>query len=615
MSLIEQLPDIVKDGKREAKEILDAIKSGQILPLQTNEIIVPNKEAYGLFSGTIKDMPHKDTIENKLIHGDNLLIMQSLLADGYANKIDLIYIDPPFDSKADYKVKLNLPKSKVDKLPNTIEQFAYSDIWSGGTASYLRWIYPRLYLMRELLSDTGSIYVHIDWHVGHYLKILLDEIFGRENFLNEIIWGYRRWSAKAKGFQKSHDIIFYYSKTKNFLWNDVFEAYADNGAHFTNEDENGEYRWQYLNGKKYKLYKQEGTRAKDWWDDISYINSMAKERLGYTTQKPEKLLERIIKASSNKNSIVADFFGGSGTTAVVANRLGRKWISSDIGKPSVMIQQKRFVDNDAQAFLYQTVGEYNLHPSKYKQQDFNFIRETIFKLYGTKEIESIREFATKKDSLVYVVNFKQKLTVPRLQHLLTQKDNFMGKKFKKLVILAWDYSDEVNEFIHKNSKSIEALLIPDSLIAELKKNGFEKLIKSNKIRFTSLQKLSIKPIERSKSNTKDKELITIALDSYTFTSSDALPLNDKDKIKVQELLKKDSLGLLEYWSIDIDYDGTVFKSCWQDFREYDMIDKDEFHVIKKTTLEVEKKNKRVVCIKAIDIFGLESMVIKEIRDE
>jgi len=193
-SLIEQLPKIVAEGKKEVERILERLSGPNKLSLQTNEYVLPSKDKSGLFRGIIKDISEQEW-HNRLIYGDNLLVMQALLAGDPATglpsmrgKIDLIYIDPPFDSKADYRTKITLPGATIEQKPTVLEQFAYSDTWKDGTVSYLKMIYPRLVLMRELLSDQGSIYVHLDWHVGHYVKILMDEIFGKENFKNEIIW-------------------------------------------------------------------------------------------------------------------------------------------------------------------------------------------------------------------------------------------------------------------------------------------------------------------------------------------------------------------------------------------------------------------------------------------
>lgn len=224
-SLIEQLPDIVKEGRKQAERILESIESRHRVSLQTREVVLPARDskaqdwisqqrrssqrevfAPGQTSLIEGQQPmlaaatagHPEPAEgwvNRLIYGDNLLAMAALLAGdertpSLRGKVDLIYIDPPFDSKADYRTKVTLPGVEIEQKPTVIEQFAYSDTWSDGTASYLAMITPRLILMRELLADTGSIYVHLDWHVGHYVKVILDEVFGKKNLRNEIVWCY-----------------------------------------------------------------------------------------------------------------------------------------------------------------------------------------------------------------------------------------------------------------------------------------------------------------------------------------------------------------------------------------------------------------------------------------
>ncbi|MFQ6054745.1 MAG: site-specific DNA-methyltransferase [Methanosarcinales archaeon] len=257
--------------------------------------------------------------KNLLILGDNKLIMSSLLKN-FAGKINLIYIDPPFFTKKNYKV--------------------YKDTWSS-MDSYLKYIHERLVLMKELLAENGSIYVHLDWHVAHYVKVMMDEIFGYENFRNEIVWSYRTGGASVRNWSQKHDTILFYSKTDKYTFNTQKEkAYTksksrkagviDYGGGETEffEDEYGVYNW---------------VIARDVWD-IPYINSQAYERLAFDTQKPEALLKHIILASSNTGDIVADFFCGSGTTGAVAEKLGRRWIMSDLSKFAIHTTRKRLMD-------------------------------------------------------------------------------------------------------------------------------------------------------------------------------------------------------------------------------------------------------------------------------
>ena len=288
--------------------------------------------------------------KSRLYYGDNIDVMNALLQDGVV--VDLIYIDPPFGISEDKQFgmiswRLNTQqKNRVDEILPLIEEMT-----SIGEANYLRYMYPRLVLMRELLSDQGSIYVHIDWHVGHYVKILLDDIFGKENFLNEIVWSYGAGGNPQKFYPRKHDSIYWFKKSTDtyFYTNDkVMRVPYDKSTldmHFKKIDENGRrYRKQTVNGRDYITYADIGKLVTDVWTDVGAQNAtspLSPEYTNYATQKPEKLLERIIKASSNENSIVLDVFGGSGTTAAVAEKLGRRWISTDISKPAIMKTIKR----------------------------------------------------------------------------------------------------------------------------------------------------------------------------------------------------------------------------------------------------------------------------------
>lgn len=632
-SLIEELPRIVNEGRREAQQILERLGSGTHIGLQTNELVLPSKDVSGFFKGSMPQIPNAFNIAggngewlNRLVYGDNLLAMQALLAGdaqtglpSLRGKVDLIYIDPPFDSKADYRTKISLPGADIQQKPTVIEQFAYADTWEQGTISYLKMIYPRLVLMKELLSDNGSIYVHIDWHVGHYVKLLLDDVFGRENFKNEIIWGYRRWSAASRNFQNSHDCIYWFSKNENYTWNTVYEAYADGGNHYTEKDEKGEFRWQYLNGEKYKLYKKEGTRAKDWWDDISYINSMAKERLGYATQKPEALLERIIKASSNEGDLVCDFFGGSGTTASVAERLGRRWITCDIGKPASLVMRKRFIDQGVKPFLYQSIGDYQKEAFRNNKR-YKYVgdlSQVVLGLYGAlpfaPEQTNDRNFGRVKDThtLVMVDSPNRLTTAATIRRAVEAKASLLGGGWDKVVVLGWNFAFDISQAINQyQSSNVEVLVIPPDLLDKLSKKGYKKLIDDRSVRFSSLQYLVAEPIAVTRQGEHDE--LDIRLKNYVLLSPDNIPLDDKDKEKLQKVMESDPLSLIEYWSIDPDYDGTTFRSTWQDYRENTGNDNDPLHCIYSTRLQVPHKEHRKVCIKAVDVFGFESQIIESV---
>ena len=261
---------------------------------------------------------------NRLIWGDNLHVMRQIPS----NSVDLIYIDPPFFSGRQYNVMWG----------DNNERRSFDDIWEDGMPGYLIWLNARLYEMKRLLKPTGSIYVHCDWHASHYIKVEMDKIFGYENLQNEIVWSYRTGGTTTKRFARKHDVMLFYTKSHQYTYNTLKEKaytksksrkpgivnYGAGTAEFF-EDECGVYNYVVM---------------RDSWD-IPYINSKAQERIGYPTQKPEALLERIIKASSNEGAVVADFFIGGGTTAAVAQRLGRRFIACDQSRVAVAVTAER----------------------------------------------------------------------------------------------------------------------------------------------------------------------------------------------------------------------------------------------------------------------------------
>lgn len=675
-SLIEELPKIIARGKKEAQRILDGISTSNRITLQTNELVLPTKAKGGLssfFGQSIKKTEEKEWL-NRMIYGDNLLAMQALLTgdsltgmSSMRGKIDLIYIDPPFDSKADYRTKIHLPTGDIEQKPTVIEQFAYSDTWKNGTTSYLEMMVPRLILMRELLSEQGSIYVHIDWHVGHYVKIIMDEIFGRKNFRNEIVWRRVYTHSDANRFGHIHDCILLYSKNENYIWHEQFTPHSEDylESHYKMHDDDGrpyqligmsaktgKKEIRIINGKEYlpegnawkysqdtidqywkegkiiftkegtprlKRYldETEGRRIQSIWTDIYPVNSQALERTSYATQKPESLLERIITASSNLDSIVADFFGGSGTLSAVAEKLGRKWVMVDLGKPACMITRKRLIDQESNPFLYQSIGDYQ--KEQFEQSSFRTIghlAQVVVNLYGALPFPAQEGVPTnvgyiKQSKTLVFVDSPSKMTgratLKKAQEL---RASFMGG-WNKVVVLGWNFVTDIGRVIKSlNDDKLEVLVIPPDLLDRLRtKASYEQLIKSGKIRFSSLQYLRIKPIKR-KEQDESQDVLEIELDNYVLLSPDALPLDEEDKAKLEKIIEKDPLSLVEYWSVDPNYDGETFRSKWQEYRE----NNDDLKIKRTAKIIVPNvKGKIRVCVKAVDVFGFESATVQEVK--
>lgn len=665
-SLIEDLPHIASEGRQEAQRIIERLSSGTRIGLQTNELVLPRKDVSGFFRGQVPNIPNDfnaaldgGTWMNRLVYGDNLLTMQALLAGdpqtglpSLRGKVDLIYIDPPFDSKADYRTPITLPNANLEQKPTVIEQFAYADTWEEGTISYLKMIYPRLVLMKELLSERGSIYVHIDWHIGAYVKIILDDIFEKDNFRNEIIW--KRGTvkgAKAVGNQyaRNHDMILYYSRSNDYVYHTQYLPYTEEyiKQRYTKDDNDGRgpYTDQAIgtrseeslkeleidnrifvtsNGKrrvKYYLSEAKGIALDDSWNDISEVNSMAKENVGYATQKPEPLLERIIKASSNEGDLVCDFFGGSGTTAAVAEKLGRRWITCDIGKPAALVMRKRFIDQDVKPFLYQSIGDYQkeaFHNNK-KLRRVGDLSQVVLGLFGalpfTPEQVSDRNFGYIKGTrtLVMVDSPNRLTTAATVRRAVEAKASLLGGDWDKVIVLGWNFAFDISQAIEKYKNSnVEVLVIPPDLLDKLSKKGFKKLIADKTVRFSSLQYLVVNPVE-VKTNESGEDELCISLNNYVLLSPDNIPLDDKDKLKLQQVMEQDPLSLVEYWSIDPDYDGETFRSTWQDYRENVDNDSDPLHCVYSTRIKMPHKDERKVCVKAVDVFGFESQVILDVK--
>ena len=643
-SLLEQLPDIVAQGRKEAEKILESIESRHRVTLQTREVVLPAKDAaatdwitaqaradrrevfapgQGSLLATAQPMLGTAQAEapwaNRLIYGDNLLAMAALLAGddttpSLRGKVDLIYIDPPFDSKADYRTKVTLPGLELEQKPTVIEQFAYSDTWSDGTASYLAMITPRLILMRELLADTGSIYVHLDWHVGHYVKLVLDEVFGKNKFINEIIWGYGGGGAPLDFYQKKHDTLYWYSKGERWIFNKQFRPYSE-----------GTFRTGFKAKGMENSLNPEGAGLMDYWTDCPKILSYnAAENYQYATQKPISLIERIITGHSNPGDLVIDFFGGAGTTAASAEKLGRRWITTDLGKPACMIMRKRLIDHEAKPFLYQAIGDYQVEAAKATLgRDFRIgdLSHIVLSLYGALPLPadvnpqrnlgqiSGLEFGGRKGSKTLVLaDSPNKLTgLATLKKAIAQRDNLMGG-WDKVVVLGWNFDPAIGEQIAGlNDKRLEVLVIPPDLMDRLKKKGgIDKL--RGQVRFSSLQYLTTHPITRKTDG--DTETLTVQLKNYVLLSPEAINLDDANRIKLQQIANAEPLALIEYWAVDPDYDGKVFRSVWQDYRGNTANDADALRVVTTATVTAPAKaGPRKVCVRVVDVFGFEAEVV------
>ena len=430
----------------------------------------------------IEEAPQVPTFEslkknwtNLLFHGDNKEVLSTLLVNGFRGKIDLIYIDPPFDSGADYvrKVELRGVKKKVTgEEQSLVEQIQYTDIWAND--NYLQFMYERLILLRELLSEKGSIYLHCDWHKSHFLRLLLDEVFGDENFFNEIIWENQgSWIEPDNKFPNRHNNIYAYSKTKDRIFNRLYEANFSNSVNYK--------RWSdyivddkiYGNNypsqdSRFNTYLQkfidENEREPEMDDVIVdfkgevlgslwYIKTVdpkSSENKYYPTQKPESLIERIVKSSSDENSIILDCFLGSGTISTVAQKLGKKWIGCDINKGAIQTTSKRLqnvikeqikeIEKEKSKLDLEEKKTYFTSFSHYKINDYdlqiqhNELKLLVYEHIGVKKLATDSFFdGTLGTELVKIIPFNHPLSLLDLQLVKTE----LEKRKTKREILFW----------------------------------------------------------------------------------------------------------------------------------------------------------------------------------
>jgi adenine-specific DNA-methyltransferase len=435
------------------------------------------------------DAPDTEGSQNLVLRGECLSACAYLKEQGI--KIDLVYIDPPFASGADYAKKIHLRQNPKlakalaeadaqldDEGFKMFEEKMYGDKWN--KEQYLNWMYENLQAIKSVMSDNASIYVHLDWHIGHYVKILMDEVLGEGNFQGEIVWK-RMTPSGFKGktsLGKSHDVIFWYSKDSNdFIYNPIIIPYSQDyiDERFSKTDENGRNfkdekigtatpqrtidklekegkLYKTSNGKlriKHYLDEVEGIALDDVWTDIYAVNSQAEERTDYSTQKPEALLERVIKASSNEGMIVADFFGGSGVTAAVAQKLGRRFIHVDVGINSKQTVRDRLKAQGARFDLLEIEDGVSLYRNPV--QTMNLLKNKILNLRNEDPLPAFFEGEVMDSQYgaipVYLPNLENHgtrvLNKYWMSRILTEAMSELdGERYKRVRLYYIDIEDE-----------------------------------------------------------------------------------------------------------------------------------------------------------------------------
>lgn len=619
---------------------------------------------------------------NKLIWGDNKLILSSLKNGPLRDEIEaqgglkLIYIDPPFDVGADFSMDIAIGDDTFTKKPNILEEIAYRDTWGKGADSFIAMIYERLVLMRDLLAEDGSIYVHCDWRVNSYIRLVMDEVFGKRLFSNSIVWHYSGWNKRLlKSFEKRHDSIFLYSKSEKPKFNSYFEPWEskevyvkarkqkvridDDGREYVLSDAGG--------GNRIKRYldevMNEGVVVDDVWG-LDKLNNSAKEGIGYPTQKPEALLERIIKASSNEGDIVADFFCGSGTTAAVAEKMGRKWIVSDLGKFGIHTTRKRMIGvqrelkaegKDYRAFEILNLGKYerqhfigvnpDLREEQKQQQlaskEAAFL-DLILRAYRAEKTDGFASFHGKRAGRLVAIG-PVNLPVTRLfvEEVILE---CRKKHITKVDILGFEFEMGLfpNVLDEARDKGID--IAPKYIPADV----FDKrAVERNQVVFHDVAFIEVKP------HVKGDTVAVVLTDFSVFYSQDSIAnaeaslknkaskivvekgqivkvVKDKDGIITREVLTENWTDWIDYWSVDFDFESKreiirvqnaetgeweeqwtgdyIFENEWQSFRTK----KDRSLELTSVAHECAP-GPRKVAVKVVDIFGNDTMTIVEVN--
>lgn len=692
------------------------MKSPTSLPFQVIEQIDEPRAEKQADTGVQSDLfdfrgRQKSGWTNKLIWGDNKLILSSLKNGPIRDEIEkqggikLIYIDPPFDVGADFSMDIEIggstgsPTETFTKKPNVLEELAYRDTWGKGADSFIAMIYERLSLMRDLLTEDGSIYVHCDWRVNSYIRLALNEVFGIDAFRNDITWKRqppRGARAVAKQYGKSSDVILFFTKSDSYIWNPQFKEYSEEyiESKFTNIGENGrrfrvgdigdysadsiaKFRkegkiYDYPSGKiglKRFLDEQKGEAISDIWIDIPEVNSMAIERVDYPTQKPEALLERIIKASSNENDIVADFFCGSGTTMAVAEKLGRKWIGSDLGKFAIHTTRKRLIGvqrslkadgKDFRAFEILNLGKYerahyigvnmNLREEERQQQleqkEKDFIA-LILKAYKAEGADNFRCFHGKKAGrLVSVGPINLPVTRLFVEEIILE---CREKRISRVDILAFEFEMGLFPNIQEEAKAKGI----DLALKYIPREVFDKrAVEKNQIVFHDVSYIEVKPLVRAGKKGALPALAVELADFSVYYSQDSVDnaaqtlkdgknkivveqgkiikvAKDKNGIVTREVLTKKWTDWIDYWSVDFDFESKreivrvrdeasgemeekwtgdfIFENEWQSFRT-----KKDRSLELQTPYHECQPGRYKIAVKVVDIFGNDTMKIIEV---
>jgi DNA modification methylase len=523
-----------------------------------------------------------------LLWGDNKLVTASLLKE-LTGKIDLIYLDPPFTVEADFTLSVPIgdENESVGKEQSVLEMVAFQDTWGKRFDSYLTMMFERLCLMRELLSDSGSIYLHCDWRVNGLLHQMLDEVFGRECFLNEVVWFYGLGGSSSRYWPRKHDYLLWYSKKPD--------------GHYFEADR--------IAATSQRM-KGQSKKCPDYWD-IPSINNMADERNDYATQKPEALLERVIKSSCPEGGLVADFFCGSGTTGAVAERLGRRWIMADLGRFAIHTSRKRLIDVQrklhSESQPYRAFDVFNL--GRYERQWWqkerlagadDEHRRVVLEFYRAEQLDNAPSpliHGRKGPALCHVDGIDGLFTREEAAAVASAVKEAGGKE---VACLAWEFEMdlrmECDRLESELGVKIKLIQIPREIMEKNRKEPPP---------FLEVATLTAEPVIRTEGKEK---LVDIKLTSF-IPSLAEVPTKELEAL--QERAVKSGFDFIDFWAVDFMHEaGQPFAHHWQDYRTR----KDRsLKTVSDQGFIYDKPGTYTACVKVVDIFGSDTSINIEVQ--
>jgi len=614
------------------------------LPFQTVETINESRATRERDSGSLLQAGavKVEAGRNQLIWGDNKLVMSSLLAR-YAGQVKLVYIDPPFATGADFSMKLRIGDSEFVKQPSILEEHAYRDTWGAGYDSYLSMMYERLVLIHDLLADDGSIYVHCDWRVNSFLRLVLDEIFGADRLVNEVVWRRAFGHSDSRRLGSIHDTILLYSKSAERIWNqqvrpadpEYIDTFFDefdpvrgeryqrlslsagglSGGGYDYEykgvrtlwrcpietlrkhDAEGRLHWPKKAGgvprlKKYES-EHEGVPLQDIWTDISKIHNQSAELVGYATQKPEALLQRVIEMSSNPGDLVADFFCGSGTTGVVAEKLGRRWILADLGRFAIHTTRKRLLDvSDCRPFEIKNLGAYERQ--RWQQDSGNgalrAYLDTILAFYRAEPVEGfVHLHGRKADRMVHVGATDAPVTIDETEEVM---DEMADNGIQACDLLGWEWEMGLHDTITERARRRGLDLRPRQIPREVMER---QVTAADAVRFFELAHVDL-DVRRQGHE------VRVVLKDFAIPSEELIPPKVRARISAWS-------DLIDYWSVDFDFSDEVFHNQWQAYRTREipvLATQSDWHAYPGS-------GRYAIVVKIIDIFGNDTTKLAEVR--